>query len=235
MPTILLDEDDRNLNSTLPAAPSDPPPPYPSPRRHGARRSNRRQAHYSIQTGNISSTDSHSEDAQLSPLTPDEGSHLLPPTPRSTTRRLRPRSNSHTSTISVAPSLAQTVLSLFQPVEESDLYDDFEEGRMLLSPAEDEQRGPWSYAAWERYFRPMGQKVYYRSLFHLAVINFPYALAAWVYLFVLTVVRALYYFCWLSNGMYIDWDYAARSSSSWGHSLLLQSAGGQDLCPWRSA
>ncbi|KAJ2932258.1 hypothetical protein H1R20_g4810, partial [Candolleomyces eurysporus] len=33
----------------------------------------------------------------------------------------------------------------------------------------------------------MGRAVYYRSLVHLLFINFPYALAAWVYLFVFTV------------------------------------------------
>lgn len=216
---MILDEDDINAAPLAnPPASNDPPPPYPSRR---ARRSNRRQLHHTIQTaqhGQLSSTDSHSDDAQTSPqvlLTPgplsddhddsdaNETAPFLPPTPRSTHRRLigRPRSYSHTSTVSVAPSLAQTVLSLFQPMEESDLYNDFE-GRLLLSPggqAEDDHGGVsrrprsgfFSSAAWGQYFRPMGQKVYYRSLFHLSVINFPYALAAWVYLFVFTVVRAL--------------------------------------------
>jgi hypothetical protein len=45
-------------------------------------------------------------------------------------------------------------------------------------------------ASWKRYFRPLVQMVYYRSLFHLLVVNFPYALAAWIYLFVFTVVRS---------------------------------------------
>ena len=34
----------------------------------------------------------------------------------------------------------------------------------------------------------MGKKAYYSALFHLLVVNFPYALAAWVYLFVFTLV-----------------------------------------------
>ncbi|CAE7120089.1 unnamed protein product [Rhizoctonia solani] len=34
-----------------------------------------------------------------------------------------------------------------------------------------------------RYFVPLGRRVYWRSLAHLAVINFPFALAAWVLLF----------------------------------------------------
>ncbi|KAG6827172.1 hypothetical protein H0H92_012908 [Tricholoma furcatifolium] len=40
---------------------------------------------------------------------------------------------------------------------------------------------------WRRYFRPLTRRAYYSSLFHLVVLNFPYALAAWVYLFVFTV------------------------------------------------
>ncbi|PPQ99801.1 hypothetical protein CVT24_009651 [Panaeolus cyanescens] len=40
---------------------------------------------------------------------------------------------------------------------------------------------------WKRYFRPLKRASYYRPLLHLAVINFPFALAAWVYLFVFTV------------------------------------------------
>ncbi|CAE6423222.1 unnamed protein product [Rhizoctonia solani] len=34
-----------------------------------------------------------------------------------------------------------------------------------------------------RYFVPLGRRVYWRSLAHLAVINFPFALAAWILLF----------------------------------------------------
>ncbi|KZT04117.1 uncharacterized protein LAESUDRAFT_728315 [Laetiporus sulphureus 93-53] len=40
---------------------------------------------------------------------------------------------------------------------------------------------------WRRYFRPMGKRAYYAALFHLLLLNFPYALLAWLYLFVLTV------------------------------------------------
>ncbi|KAH9949110.1 hypothetical protein B0H21DRAFT_171284 [Amylocystis lapponica] len=40
---------------------------------------------------------------------------------------------------------------------------------------------------WRRYFRPMGKRAYYAPLFHLFVLNFPYAVLAWVYLFVFTV------------------------------------------------
>jgi len=40
----------------------------------------------------------------------------------------------------------------------------------------------------KRYFRPMGRRAYYFAVFHLLVINFPFALLAWVYLFVFTLV-----------------------------------------------
>ncbi|KAJ3981660.1 hypothetical protein F5890DRAFT_1556626 [Lentinula detonsa] len=42
-------------------------------------------------------------------------------------------------------------------------------------------------ARWARYFLPLTRSVYWRSLTHLVLINFPFALAAWVYLFVFTV------------------------------------------------
>jgi hypothetical protein len=54
---------------------------------------------------------------------------------------------------------------------------------------------PFVYAeedvgAWRRYWRPLGDGVCWRALVHLLLLNFPYALCAWVYLFVFTVVRA---------------------------------------------
>lgn len=39
-----------------------------------------------------------------------------------------------------------------------------------------------------RYFRPMVKRAYYSALFHLLILNFPYALAAWLYLFIFTLV-----------------------------------------------
>ncbi|KAE9400320.1 hypothetical protein BT96DRAFT_1018983 [Gymnopus androsaceus JB14] len=47
--------------------------------------------------------------------------------------------------------------------------------------------GFFSLQSWARYFRPLSRAVYWRSLTHLVLINFPFALAAWVYLFVFTV------------------------------------------------
>ncbi|RXW12351.1 hypothetical protein EST38_g13503 [Candolleomyces aberdarensis] len=216
---------------------SDPPPPYPTPRTRRTRRSPRhnRQLH-SIHT-QIPSVDSYSE--QENPLSVGSGagehtSSSGPNTddseeqgpflsPTTTTggllrnpnnhphRRLgRPRSLSHASTLSAAPSLGQTVLSLFEQDadhEDGELgaihlpEDDGLDERHIESMMEDHDgmsldfsrrngsdRGGWtSLAGWRRYFRPMGRAVYYRSLVHLLFINFPYALAAWVYLFVFTV------------------------------------------------
>ncbi|KAJ3831876.1 hypothetical protein F5878DRAFT_591933 [Lentinula raphanica] len=47
--------------------------------------------------------------------------------------------------------------------------------------------GLFSAQAWARYFRPVTKAIYWRSLTHLVAVNFPFALAAWVYLFVFTV------------------------------------------------
>lgn len=45
-------------------------------------------------------------------------------------------------------------------------------------------------ARWRRYFQPLGRRAYYSALLHLLVLNFPYALVAWIFLFVFTLVRA---------------------------------------------
>lgn len=106
-------------------------------------------------------------------------------------RQGRPRSFSMSSTTSAAESLAHTVMSLFQ-TEDDVCYGD---GNIRLEPDEDTSilssrrpSGLFSGDTWRRYFRPMGRKAFYRPLVHLAFINFPYALAAWVYLFIFTVV-----------------------------------------------
>ncbi|THH31389.1 hypothetical protein EUX98_g2776 [Antrodiella citrinella] len=49
------------------------------------------------------------------------------------------------------------------------------------------RRPPAASSPWYRYFRPMFKRAYYSALFHLLILNFPYALAAWVYLFVFTL------------------------------------------------
>ena len=102
--------------------------------------------------------------------------------------------------MSTAPSLAQTVLSLFQAEDEMSVGEDGYDAPSPLLGGEAgrvggqrHKRGLLSLATWRRYFKPLTVKAYYKSLFHLVVLNFPYALAAWVYLFVFTVVRL--HFC----------------------------------------
>lgn len=120
-------------------------------------------------------------------------------------RRQRTLSLSSTvlSTLSGSPSFAQTLISAFQPELDSDI------DMSLDSPTQDERRhicrrrevfessiegldpplerlGLWARIT--RYFRPMCRKAYYSAVFHLLVLNFPFALLAWVYLFVFTLV-----------------------------------------------
>ncbi|KAJ7877983.1 hypothetical protein B0H14DRAFT_2712275, partial [Mycena olivaceomarginata] len=164
----------------------DPPPPYPSQGRR-SRRPNRRHIQTSLH-GQIASTDSHSDHEALAspqPMRPDNAPFL-------TGRRVvtRPRSESHTSvfsSVSVAPSLAQTVASLFRA-----LVLKAAKMALLISAGElpevhTRPEGFRSVRTWRRYFRPLGRRVYYRSLFHLYVINFPFALAAFLFAVIFTV------------------------------------------------
>ena len=68
------------------------------------------------------------------------------------------------------------------------------------------------WARIKRYFRPMGRKAYYSAVFHLLVLNFPFALLAWVYLFVFTLVGQVSPRPCLYNvlSFLIDWDNVAR-------------------------
>jgi hypothetical protein len=104
--------------------------------------------------------------------------------------------------MSAAPSLAHAVFSLFQSeLDDNGVYlHDGAEDRQLLSSGNDNgslrsshnsrnTTGSSFSAALKRYFRPLIRKSYYAALFHLMVVNFPYALAAWLYLFIFTVVR----------------------------------------------
>ncbi|KAJ4490966.1 hypothetical protein J3R30DRAFT_163628 [Lentinula aciculospora] len=117
-------------------------------------------------------------------------------------------------------SLAQTAWVFFSECDSDDeesrsenerdgeVYDDEGEedagpshaGRRILHPAievtespasRSERRGFFSAKAWARYFRPVTRGVYWRSLTHLVAVNFPFALAAWVYLFVFTTGTTL--------------------------------------------
>lgn len=135
--------------------------------------------------------------------------------PPSAIRRQRTLSLTSTllSTTSIAPSFAQTVLSAFNPDRDSDLDPDCDastspdatEARefdfhadhhilahdrrrpLTMEIVRDRSRPHSSTELWRKYFRPMSKRAYYSPLFHLLVLNFPYALAAWVYLFVFTL------------------------------------------------
>ncbi|KAG2154347.1 uncharacterized protein EDB93DRAFT_1131688 [Suillus bovinus] len=127
----------------------------------------------------------------------------------------RQRTYSQSSTIvssnSFVPSLAQTVLSLLHsdPDIESDVdiyeaigddrdypyaHDGHQRRQQRPGATIESQSGSshrlslFSRRFWSRYFRPMTRRAYHAAVFHLLVINFPYALLAWVYLFVFTLV-----------------------------------------------
>ncbi|KAF7376740.1 hypothetical protein MSAN_00091200 [Mycena sanguinolenta] len=174
----------------------DPPPPYPHGRR--SRRSNRRQIQTSLHS-QIASTESHSDqEALVSPHLEEGEQDATETTPFLQGRRVvtRPRSESHPSvfsSVSVAPSLAQTVASLFRIYDDADLFGpEAGDDGLLISAGEvpdvhTRPEGFWSVRSWRRYFRPLTQKVYYRALFHLYVVNFPFALAAFLFAVVFTV------------------------------------------------
>ncbi|KAI0270733.1 hypothetical protein BC834DRAFT_922582 [Gloeopeniophorella convolvens] len=172
--------------------PQDPPPPYPSrDRRHRRRRT-------------IVEASSADEDVVFPGLPhADETTPLLGvavPT-------RRPRAVSLSSANSVSPSLAQTVVSAFRIDLDSDAEDEGDdEATPRGAPAgdgttpDDRLAGPpgmtrrnargWR-TRWRQYFRPMGRRVYWAALFHLLVFNFPYALLAWIYLFVFTLLGTI--------------------------------------------
>jgi hypothetical protein len=201
----------------------DPPPPYPSRDRRRTLRTSRRHTRPSTDPEHFPTTASDPDINENTPLL------LAPPSPHSSSQnrrpstsfRARPRSLSHTSVASASPSLAQTVISLFQDCDPADdgAEDDADvdvdevgvvaDGEVEYDILADADRhcvhgdnhhhhhhhqepttvsARFSKRGWSRYFRPMRKKVYYMALFHLLVLNFPYALAAWVYLFVFTLV-----------------------------------------------
>ena len=142
----------------------------------------------------------------------------LPPGGISRRQRTLSISSTLHSVTSATPSFAHTVISAFHPERDCDLDPDVciitdhdSDGHDFLdSPTarhshehehEDQSR---IFAAelssgrivrrstegrWRRYFRPITRRAYYSALFHLLCLNFPFALLAWVYLFVFTLVR----------------------------------------------
>jgi hypothetical protein len=203
----------------------DPPPPYPSRDRRRTLRTSRRHTRPSTDVEQHSPTTTDPDINENTPLllAPHSSSQIRRP---STSFRARPRSLSHTSVASASPSLAQTVISLFQDCDpadhraeddadvdvdgvgagtdggdaevEYDILGDADRhcvhGDIHLHQDSTPVSARFSKRGWSRYFRPMRKKVYYMALFHLLFLNFPYALAAWVYLFVFTLVSTPIYF-----------------------------------------
>ncbi|EKM54791.1 uncharacterized protein PHACADRAFT_147058 [Phanerochaete carnosa HHB-10118-sp] len=195
--------------STTP--PDEPPPPYPSrERRQRTVRSGRRRR--TISNGQTL-PDGYSDYDLASPFLSVEVERvphhevtentplLAGANPRlpvgGITRRQRTLSLSSTvhSATSFSPSLAQTFISAFRPDRDCDL--DPEEATLdsdsddaLDSPtprAVPEEQQRLRRGRWARYFRPLTMKAYYSALFHLLFLNFPYALVAWIFLFVFTL------------------------------------------------
>jgi len=180
--------------TTLNVVPNDPPPPYPS----RDRRQRRRRP-----TMEISSADSddfpfptHAHTPHHHPpLHPDETTPLLGVS--SPTRRPRTISLS-SATSSISPSLAQTVVSAFRMGLDSDADETPHDPPAMETPPPDDhlphatgvtrRRARGWRVRWRLYFRPIGRRAYWSALLHLLVFNFPYALLAWVYLFVFTLV-----------------------------------------------
>lgn len=157
----------------------DPPPPYPSRTRRERRRRQQQQQHHQQQASN---------DSDYASTVPDDDANESTPflSPRSTGRRPRALSFTSTiiSTVSAAPSLAQSAVSFFQSDD-----DEEEEGRIALvdSSVEAQPYPLLSTQGLKRYFRPLARITYWKAVSHLLFLNFPYALLSWVYLFVFTL------------------------------------------------
>jgi len=226
---------------------TDPPPPYPSRERRTRFPRSHRHGHTTIQTSHLASGDTISEhEARISPYTEEDYGEPNETTPFLTrgvharqTLHHRPRSHSHTSTTSACPSLAHTVFSLFQTEEE--VYDPQNGAEPVLLAGIDvgsavhptQSHGFRTRAAWKRYFRPLGTLSYYKALFHLLVINFLYGLAAWIYLFVFTVVSPTIHLAPRRSISAPDW-YNAFGGASFGcRSLFLRSNRRTCIFSWR--
>lgn len=162
------------------------------------------------------STDEH-EATETTPLLLSNSPRLPPGGIGGRQRTLSITSTAHSVT-SFAPSFAHTVLSAFRPERDCDLDPDVEHdqahdpyvhdyidsprpppfhhehARLYVAEPSDatDGRSAPPTGRWRRYFRPMTRRSYYTALSHLLFLNFPYALIAWLYLFVFTLVRPVH-------------------------------------------
>jgi hypothetical protein len=109
---------------------------------------------------------------------------------------------------STAISVARSVYSLFSTDVDTDSDDEANRDSVLVpnhsrattatsgephfvsagEPASDgSSDAPRKYGV-RKYFRPLVRAAYRKAVFHLLVLNFPYALIVWIYLFVGTLV-----------------------------------------------
>lgn len=100
------------------------------------------------------------------------------------------------SNVSRAPSLAHTVASLFNADDDSeDEYVETHQSRDAVGSVAErgDQRADVSpgsgetHRSWKKYWRPIVKRKYWAAVLHLMILNLPYAVLAWVYLFVFTV------------------------------------------------
>ncbi|KAI0332264.1 hypothetical protein GY45DRAFT_1321045 [Cubamyces sp. BRFM 1775] len=168
-------------------------------------------------TDGADDTDATETTPLLSPNPNSSPRAVLPPGTMRRRRTLSLTSTLRSSA-SLAPSFAQTVFSAFHPERDSDIdpecHEDGEEQEELepeydspiVRDYDPQQRAfaaelsgyaqrhahrqqQLSFEArCRRYFRPLQRRAYYSALFHLLVLNFPYALLSWVFLFVFTLV-----------------------------------------------
>ncbi|KAI0633486.1 hypothetical protein C8Q77DRAFT_1217873 [Trametes polyzona] len=161
-------------------------------------------------------TDATETTPLLSP-NPNSPRAVLPPGTMSRRRTLSLTSTLRSSA-SLAPSFAQTVFSAFHPERDCDVDPECREDGGEQEELDHDPESPIvrdydpqqrafaaelsgyaqrhaqrqqqlsASARWRRYFRPLGIRAYYAALFHLLVLNFPYALVSWVFLFVFTLV-----------------------------------------------
>lgn len=156
----------------------DPPPPYPS-RDRRTRAGNLRSMRRMVPPPNTERSSSGGIE-----ITSDDNTGVNERSPLLSSTRRRRRTVSHSSVLTEesSQSLTQTILSLFEADEESDTS--FSETRTPRNNTNNTN----IQTKTRRYFRPLLRKSYYLSLCHLMMINFPFALLCFLFLFIGTLV-----------------------------------------------
>lgn len=129
---------------------------------------------------------------------------------------------SHSTGVS-AHSITQTVLSLLGADEEDADADAVGNVTNMDIEANTSPVSPRSTRRIQRYFRPLWRMAYYRPLIHLLVINFFYALVAFVYLFAGTLVSLNIYCDVPMLSCRADRYHFADCFTSWRRVLLVES------------